>query len=241
MEKQTKLNVNREPLRQAAGRTVAGIVVLALLPTTLAGCIGAGKQTPEPVAAEVAPAEAQGPSVTRLEDGRDGFIIMDTPRLDAGARSDFESAVAMLNDRNYDGAIELLERVIERSPEVTAAHIDVAIAYARKGEAEPAEQHLQRALQLFPDHPVASHAYALLLRRGGRFAEARTIYEKTLAAFPEYLPARRNLGILCDLYLDDLSCALEQYEIYSEAMPADEQVKLWVADLRARLGRQDGG
>ena len=56
-------------------------------------------------------------------------------------------------------------------------------------------------------------------------------------AFPDYLPARRNLGILCDLYLNDPACALKQFEIYSEAMPGDAQVKIWIAELRMRLGR----
>ena len=84
---------------------------------------------------------------------------------------------------------------------------------------------------------MASNEYGLLLRKAGRFAEARTVYEQALATFPDYHPIRRNLGILCDLYLNDLGCAREQYEIYSAAVPGDEQVKMWIADLGARMGR----
>lgn len=180
----------------------------------------------------------KGPFVSRLKDGRQGFVIRENPDMDAESRREFESAVAMMNDGKNDTAIELLTRVIDRSPGVTAPYINIAMAYMRTGKLELAEQHLKTALGLVPNHPVASNEYALLLRKGGRFKEAREIYEKAIADFPDYLPARRNLGILCDVYLNDPACALKQFEIYSEKMPEDAQVKTWIAELRMRLGRQ---
>jgi tetratricopeptide (TPR) repeat protein len=178
----------------------------------------------------------QGPSVARLEDGRHGFVIRENPNMDAESREAFERAVAMMHDGNNDEAIELLAKVIERSPGVTAPYINIAVAYLRTNKPEPAEQHLKTALGLVPNHPAASNQYGLLLRKGGRFKEAREIYEKAIANYPDYLPVHRNLGILCDLYLNDPECALEQFEIYSEGMPADAQVKIWIAELRTRLG-----
>jgi len=157
--------------------------------------------------------------------------------MDEKSRRDFERAVAMLKDQDYSQAIDLLEKVIEKSPGVTAPYIDVAIAYQHIGKPEQAEEHLKTALRLVPDHPVASNEYGVLCRKTGRFADARAIYEKAIARFPDYYPVHRNLGILCDLYLNDPVCALEHYEIYSEARPEDKQVKSWIADLRARLGQ----
>jgi Tfp pilus assembly protein PilF len=203
--------------------------------TILAGCATDGNVKPAPVAQM--PSVVKGPSVARLEDGREGFIITEVPRMDEASRKDFEQAVAMLNAQDYGRAIDLLEKVIEQSPGVTAPYINVAIAYTRTGKREKAEAHLKKALSLVPEHPVACNEYGLLCRRSGRFAEAREVYEKSITRFPNYYPLHRNLGILCDLYLNDLTCALEHYEIYSEVRPEDKQVKLWIADLRARLGR----
>ena len=209
-------------------RTYAGLAVLAMVLPVLAGCATDRKiKTPD----------VREPSVARLEDGREGFIITEVPKMDEESRREFDRAVAMLKDQDYGQAIDLLEKVIEQSPRVTAPYINIAIAYQRIGKPEQAEEHLKTALKLFPGHPVACNEYGLLYRKTGRFVEARAMYEKAIERFPNYYPAHRNLGILCDLYLSDPACALEHYEMYSKAKPEDEQVKLWIADLRIRLER----
>lgn len=216
-------------------RLCTGLTVLAMVMSVLSGCATDGKVPPRTVADNRT--EVKETSVMQLEDGREGFIISEVPQLDETSRRDFESAVAMLNDQDYDKAIDLLEKIIERSPGVTAPYINIAIAYQHIDKPEQAEEYLKTAIGMVPGHPVACNEYGLLFRKSGRFPEARAIYEKTLASFPDYYPVHRNLGILCDLYLNDLVCALEHYEVYSQAMPEDRQVKLWIVDLRARLGR----
>jgi tetratricopeptide (TPR) repeat protein len=225
-----------QKLRKSKIPRHAGFLALALMLTVLAGCATAPK--PKPDAVEEKAAVTEESSVTRLEDGRQGFVISEISSLEGEARSDFAAAVVLMQEQKFDPAIELLEKVIEASPGVTAPYINAALAYGQTGKPEKAEAHLKTALALVPGHPVPSNVYGLLLRRSGRFAEARDVYEVALTTFPEYLPARRNLGILCELYLDDSSCALEQYEIYSQAKPGDEQVVIWIAGLRLRLGLQ---
>jgi tetratricopeptide (TPR) repeat protein len=222
-------------LRRLNIRIGTGFAVLAMVLSVLAGCATDGKVKPAPIVQE--PSLATGPSVARLDDGREGFIITEVPQLDEAFRRDFEHAVDMMKNQEYAKAIDLLEKVIELSPKVTAPYIDIAIAYQHIDKPEQAEENLKAALRLVPDHPVACNEYGLLYRKTGRFADARAIYEKAIARFPDYYPVHRNLGILCDLYLNDPECALEHYEIYSEARPEDKQVKLWIADLRARIGR----
>ena len=222
---------NAELLCWLQVRRRAGWVALVMALALISGCVTSAKITHQPVT-------DQGPSVARLEDGRQGFVIRENPGMDAESRGEFERAVAMMNDGKNDTAIELLTKVIERSPGVTAPYINIAVAYMRTGKTdERVEQHLKTALGLVPNHPVASNEYGLLLRKCGRFKEAREIYEKAIAGFPDYLPLHRNLGILCDLYLNEPECALKQFELYSEGMPADAQVNIWIAELRMRLKR----
>jgi len=215
--------------RKSNVRICAGFIALATVLSVLSGC--ANNKKVKPVAI------VQHPSVAQLANGREGFIIIEVPKMDEALRGDFDRAIALLNDQEYGKAIELLEKIIEQSPGVTSPYIDIAIAYQRIDKPEQAEKHLKTALTLFPDHPVVCNEYGLLCRKTGRFIEARALYEKAIVRFPRYYPLHRNLGILCDLYFNDPACALDHYEIYGKARPDDVQVKSWIADLRARLGR----
>ena len=131
-------------LRRLRTRTCAGFAVLAMALSVLAGCATDGKVKAAPVADKPS-RRSTGPSVARLTDGREGFIITEVPTMDEASRRDFDRAVAMLKDQDYGQAIDLLEKVIEQSPGVTAPYINIAIAYQRIGKPEQAEEHLQNS------------------------------------------------------------------------------------------------
>ena len=140
-------------------------------------------------------------------------------------RADYDTAVRMLKEARYEPGIALLLKVTERAPELTTAHIDLGIAYARTGDLDHAEASLQRALELNPRHPAAYNELGLVLRRKAQFADFHF--------------AHRNLAILCDLYLGDSACALQHYEAYSRIVPDDAEVVKWTVDLRNRGNRKE--
>jgi len=169
-------------------------------------------------------------------EGERGFTITEGVRVSGSLRGDFERSLRMIDQGEYESGIALLLEVTEAAPELATAHIDLAMAYGRIDQLEKAERSLDRALELNPRHPVAHNEIGIVYRRTGRFEDARASYERALAVYPDFHFARRNLAILCDLYLGDLSCAVEHYERYSQAVPEDEAVAMWVADLRNRAG-----
>jgi Tfp pilus assembly protein PilF len=169
-----------------------------------------------------------------------GFTVVEDVRVGVGVRGSFEDALSALEREDYARGIEALEQVAEDVPNSTAVQIDLAIAYGSIDDLDRADASIDRALALNPRHPAAHNERAILHRRSGRFDEARESYERALALFPEFHLARRNLAILCDLYLMDARCALEHYEIYQASVPGDDSVELWIADLRNRLGVEAG-
>lgn len=218
-----------------AARAWTGRTAVAVAAWVLMGCVTAAPVKPTPAAQ--ATATAPSGAVARLDKGRQGFAITENPHMSDAARKDFNRAVALLNAGDNSGAVAILETVVGQSPGVTAPYLNLGIAYKRINQPDKAEAQFKKALALVPGHPLICNEYGLLCREKGRFEEARKLYQQALDAFPEYYPVHRNLGILCDLYLNDLNCALAHYELYRHAVLEDKQVDLWIADLRTRLGK----
>ena len=164
-----------------------------------------------------------------------GFTITEEARIGGDVRADYETALSYLQQGRHDEGIELLEQVAAAAPELSAPRIDLGIARHRAGDLEAAESSLLLALESNPEQPVAHNELGIIYRRTGRFDEARKSYEAALAVYPGFHFARRNLAILCDLYLADLECALENYEAYMKTVPSDEEASMWIADIRYRL------
>ncbi|MBT8090752.1 MAG: tetratricopeptide repeat protein [Gammaproteobacteria bacterium] len=165
-----------------------------------------------------------------------GFTITEETRINGDVRLDYDEALTYLNQGQLEQGVTLLEAVVEAAPQLSAPRIDLGIAYHRNGDLEAAERTLLQALESNPNHPIAHNELGIVYRETGRFAAARQSYQAALATYPGYHFARRNLAILCDLYLADLDCALQNYEAYMATVPSDKEATMWMADIRQRMG-----
>lgn len=156
--------------------------------------------------------------------------------VDSDVEQDFNSAIELMQQDKYAQAVAVLKTVIEREQRLPAPYVNLAMAYNKLGDTELAEENLINALKLDIGHPVANNELGLLYRKSGKFNAARTAYENAIKQNPDYLPVKKNLGVLCDLYLHDYECALAQFEDYLEIKPEDKTVAIWVADVKQRLG-----
>jgi len=196
-------------------------ILVALSASLVAACA----TTPEPVRA---------PVNIEIQEAV-GFTITEEARIGGDVRADYETAVSYLQQGRHDEGIALLEQVAAAAPDLSAPRIDLGIAQHQAGDLKAAEENLLLALESNPEQPVAHNELGIIYRKTGRFVEARKSYEAALAVYPGFHFARRNLAILCDLYLADLECALDNYEAYMKTVPGDEEASMWIADIRYRL------
>jgi len=190
----------------------------------IAGCATTAPELPEPAATISVQEEV-------------GFSIIEEVAVGDAVRLQYDDALRLLEQGMVDEGIAALISVTEAAPSLALAQIDLGIAYHVAGDLEAAERHLRKAIELNNAHPIAHTELGIVLRKAGRFDEARQSYEAALDIFPGYHHARRNLAILCDLYLGDLDCAIGNYEAYMATVPGDEEVEMWMADVRYRIGQ----
>lgn len=148
----------------------------------------------------------------------------------------FDRGVAALQSGNHAVAITEFKALSLSQPNLAVSHINLALAYRGQGDADAAGRAVNQALKLSPNSPEANLVRGVLHRESGEFASARDRYVKSLSANADYIDAHVNLGILCDLYLQDLACAQKHYRRAQELSPAeDRQLKGWLLELERRM------
>jgi tetratricopeptide (TPR) repeat protein len=96
---------------------------------------------------------------------------------------------------------------------------------------------IQNALQADPAYVPALMAAALSSEQRKTYAEARKLYEQVLGRYPQFLPAIRNLALICANHLNDPGKA---YELAAKARQAlGDDMELAQALGRLAYGRGD--
>jgi Flp pilus assembly protein TadD len=148
----------------------------------------------------------------------------------------YEQAIAALKTGATEQALTLLTRLSLDAPDKPRLFTNLGLTHFRLHQAELAEQAFQQAIARNPDDAVAHNHLGIIQRQQGRFQDALLEYRRAIEIDSRYARAHLNLGILFDLYLQDLEKALQQYRRYLDLTSEENtQVAGWIVDIERRL------
>jgi tetratricopeptide (TPR) repeat protein len=166
---------------------------------------------------------------------RNLFSSADFP-ADPKAVADFTHGVAdALGGKTTEAELDFQQMELNY-PSLAEPSVNLAIVLRGAGDLPGAAAALQRATTRSPDYALAWNELGLVNRAQGKFDDARMAYGKSVAADANYAPTHRNLGVLLDLYLQDPTEALAEFEKYRSLTGEDKPVSGWIAELRRRTG-----
>ncbi|HEY7378610.1 MAG TPA: tetratricopeptide repeat protein [Steroidobacteraceae bacterium] len=182
----------------------------------IAGCASAPPPPPPAPVEAVPPAEAPVPE---------------------RATQQFNQAVALLQAGKLTDAELELKQLTLAYPDYPGPWVNLGLLYEKAGRFEEAEKSLREATQHGMPSALTYTELGLVYRQLGRFKDADSAYGEAIKIDPNYAPAHLNLGVLCDLYLQQPQRALESFERYMALSGnSDKRVATWIAELKKRVG-----
>jgi Flp pilus assembly protein TadD len=224
--------------RRYANRTAS--LALAAVLALLSGCSSSPtKETaPEAVGKVVESSKASGKKADKNAVVEAPAVPLGPPPIPPEATQAFERALTLLGGGDLDAAIKEFRRLSESYPDYSGPLVNLGIAYIKRGKLAEAEQALKTATQRAEPSAAAFNQLGIVYRKLGRFKDADTAYSEALRIDPGYALAHLNLGVLCDMYLQQPQRALAEFERYLQLTSnPDARVTVWVKELQGRVGK----
>jgi tetratricopeptide (TPR) repeat protein len=107
----------------------------------------------------------------------------------------FSHGVALEENHDVDGALEVYKRLLAEDPKHASAHINIGTLYYQRHELTMAEHHYRAALDADPNYALAHFDLANVLDETYRCHDAIMEYEIALRLAPTYADAHYNLAL----------------------------------------------
>lgn len=197
----------------------ASLTLLAVL-TGLTGCA-----TNKPAMSDIALVDENGQTIAAP--------------LPDGFEDEYRNGLLLLEDGDIDEAVDHWKSLSESENAFSGVWTNYGLSLFRQGDMAGALSAYENAQAINPKYCPVNSLKGIVLRDLGRFNDAQLSYEKAIDCKPKDGRNYYNLGILYDLYRNDLGMALDNYRKARRLMPDDEVLEIWVVDLARRHGEAE--
>lgn len=214
--------------------------VALLLAIALSGCAGTSRKADRTDAGAIKPVREVTAPAAATSTAAHVTPVPATAEVQAMAPAavpDYIAAINLVRANKLDDALMVFQGISGQYPRLSGPLVNEGLIHLQQGRWDDALEAFDRSLKVNEQNPYAWNLRGVALRESGKFAEARASYERALALDPLYARAHFNLGVLADLYLQDLPLAISHYEKYQALqVKPDQAVGNWIVDLRNRSG-----
>lgn len=156
------------------------------------------------------------------------------PQSEVGGQNVLDAARQALAEGDLAVAESQLARLVQAQPDSASAWYNLAwVRYQRQAYPE-AEEALVKAIQFAPQAANNYNLYGLIAQGKGDFRQAQQYYRQAIQFDQDFAIAHYNLGLLHDIYFQDMAAAVQHYEQYL-ARVDDEETSVWMNELKAIL------
>lgn len=152
------------------------------------------------------------------------------------AIEEYFRALQAIRQDDLGRALIMLQSLSSRYPMLSGPFVNQGIVYLKQEKYGDAEDVLREALKVNEQNPYAHNSLGVALREQGDFEQAKTHYQRAIELDPRYARAHFNMGVLAELYMQDLQLALRHFQTYQALQrDPDQTVGNWIADLERRV------
>ncbi|MBX2809601.1 MAG: tetratricopeptide repeat protein [Cellvibrionaceae bacterium] len=160
-----------------------------------------------------------------------------TIAVPAPAQQRYRQVLGVIDDQQWDKAEVLLQEMLVDYPQLLGLRASLGWVYWQADNTEAAIDTLTPLLDnnsLYK--PDAYNILAIIYRQQGDFKQATELYRHAIGIWPDDAQLHKNLGIIYELYLGQLSHALNHYrQAQLLQTKKNKQLDGWVKDLERRL------
>jgi len=160
--------------------------------------------------------------------------------LGADEQKIYQDALEALKADNVDKAITSLAKIANNHPDHIGAWINLANAYLTKAKINDAESATAHAKSINPKLAEIYNLQGLIAVQKSEYSNAEKNYLQAIQLKTNYPAAHYNLGLLYDMYYQDIDRAVTEYDRYLELSDgSDKKTISWVAELKQKIKRRN--
>jgi tetratricopeptide (TPR) repeat protein len=169
-------------------------------------------------------------------DARKGTAPAKGVELNGEEQKSYQDALEAIKANEAERAISTLVKISNSHPEHFGAWINLANAYLKEMKINEAENATTRAKKINAKVAEIYNLQGLIAVHKGEYTNAEKSYKEALQLRENYPAAHYNLGLLYDIYYQDLDRAIVQYDRYLELNGgSDKKTQGWVGELKQKV------